>query len=79
MARGGYREGAGRKPGSGKGDGLASKVIRVSSEVTKADCEAIPSLKLILAHWEEECLANPGGARYHFLKQMIEEIRALGL
>jgi hypothetical protein len=51
----------------------------VSTEISKAECEAIPSLKTVLDHWEAECMANPDGARYHFLRQALEEIRALGL
>jgi hypothetical protein len=79
MPRGGKREGAGRKVGTGKGEGLASHVVRVSSEVTKDQCNSIPSLIATLDHWEEECrAAGEGSARHYFLRQMIDEIRALG-
>ena len=78
MARGGYRKGAGRPRGTTKGDGLPSKVIRVSSEVSKEQCESIPELTGLLDYWEQECDANPEKPRYYFLRKAIDEIRALG-
>ena len=76
--RGGKRQGAGRKPGSGTGEGLPSHVIRVAADVSKEDCQAIPSVKAVLDHWRVECESNPSGARYHFLKQCLEDLEALG-
>ena len=78
MGRGGYRKGAGRPRGTTKGDGLPSKVIRVSSDVTKEQCEAIPELVALIDHWELECDANLDKPRYYFLRKAIDEIRALG-
>ncbi len=78
MARGGKREGAGRPQGSTKADGLPTHVVRVSSEITKEQCQAIPELIAIIDHWEAECLANPDLVRYYWLKKAIDEIRALG-
>jgi hypothetical protein len=74
MARGGKRDGAGRPR-----EAVKTHVIRVPLDVSKAECEAIPSLRDVLAHWEDECEANPDGARYYFLRQALEEIRALGI
>jgi hypothetical protein len=53
-------------------------VVRVSSEITKEQCQAIPELIAIIDHWEAECLANPDLVRYYWLKKAIDEIRALG-
>lgn len=78
MARGGHRANAGRPKGSTKSDGMASKVIRVSAEVDKVQCESIPQLIELLNHWEDECLANPDNPRHYFLRKALEEIRALG-
>ncbi len=75
MPRGGKREGAGRKHGSGVGEGLASHVIRISSEISKEQCQTIPSLISILDDWEAKADDSP---RYYYLKQMLDEIRALG-
>lgn len=78
MARGGKRKGAGRPVGTTKGEGMPTKVVRVSCEVTKEQCDSIPQLQDLLNHWEDECAANPDGVRYYFLKKALEEIRALG-
>lgn len=77
--RGGARKGAGRKIGSGSGEGLPTHVIRVPSDVSKDEACAIPSIKAVADHWRAECAKNPEGARYHFLKQMLEELEALGI
>jgi hypothetical protein len=39
----------------------------------------LPELQALIDHWEAECIvAGEGSARHHFLKQCLEEIRALG-
>jgi hypothetical protein len=78
MARGGHRQGAGRPKGTTKGDGLPTKVVRISTEVSKEQCEAIPELVALLNHWEDDCLANPDSARHYYLRKALDEIRALG-
>lgn len=77
--RGGARTGAGRKKGSGSGEGLSTHVIRVPLDVSKDDACAIPSIRAVAEHWRAECDANPKGARYYFLKQMLDELDALGI
>lgn len=78
MPRGGKREGAGRPVGTTKGEGMPTRVVRVSAEITKEQCDSIPQLINLLDHWEDECNANPDAVRYYFLKKALEEIRALG-
>ncbi len=79
MPRGGKRVGAGRPLGSTKGEGMPTRVVRVSAEVSKVQCESIPQLIDLLNYWEDECLkAGEGSARHYFLRKAIEEIRALG-
>lgn len=78
MPRGGKRAGAGRPHGSTKSDGMKSKVLRVSAEINKEQCESIPDLIALLDHWEAECAANPDNPRHYFLKKALEEIRVLG-
>ena len=75
MARGGKRVGAGRPVGTTKAEGMTTHVVRVSTEITKEQCQAIPSLTAILDYWEGK---DDGSPRYHHLKTMLEEIRALG-
>lgn len=78
MARGGKRVGAGRPKGTTKGEGMPTHVVRVSADITKEQCDNILILKDILSHWEDECLvAGEDSARHYFLRQAIEEIRAL--
>lgn len=75
MPRGGKREGAGRPQEAKK-----THVVRVPLDVSKDECEAIPSLKDVLANWRAECArAEPDSPRYHFLRQCLEEISELGL
>lgn len=78
MPRGGKRIGAGRKVGSTKSEGMPSKVIRVSAEVSKEQAEAIPELVALLDYWEDDCKANPESARHYYLRKALDEIRALG-
>jgi len=77
---GGKRANAGRKPLKDEERAKAkTKAIRVPVEVSKAECEALPSVKSILKNWREECEKNPDGARYHFLRQALDELKELGL
>ncbi len=78
MPRGGKRVGAGRPLGSTKGEGMPTRVVRVSAEVSKEQCDSVPQLIDLLNHWEDECDANPDAVRYYFLRKALEEIRALG-
>lgn len=78
MPRGGARVGAGRPKGITKSDGMPSKVVRVSAELSKEQLEAIPSLLAAIDHWESECAKHPDGARYYFLRMALEEFRNLG-
>jgi hypothetical protein len=74
MPRGGKREGSGRPR-----EAVKTHAVRIPIDVSKAECEAIPSLKDVLANWEEKCIAaGDKSARHYFLKQALEEIRALG-
>lgn len=75
---GGKRAGAGRKAGTTKAEGLPTHVVRISTEITKEQAQALPSLIAVFDYWEKECAKNPLSARHYFLKQMIEEIRSLG-
>ena len=77
---GGKRVGAGRKPLKDEERAkVKTKAIRVPIEVTKEECEAIPSVKSILKNWREECEKNPDGARYYFLRQALDDFKKLGL
>ena len=77
---GGKRANAGRKPlKDGEKAKAKTKPIRIPIEVSKEECEAMPSLKSILKYWREECAKNPNGARYDFLRQMLEEVEEIGL
>ncbi len=75
MPRGGNREGAGRPKGTTKAEGMATHVVRISTEISKDQAQAIPSLIAVLDYWEGQADDSP---RYYYLKQMLEEIRALG-
>lgn len=72
--RGGKREGSGRKA-----TGSNTVVIRVSKGITKDEAEAIPSIKTAMASWYEEIEKEPLSPRYHFLKQFLGDIEALGI
>lgn len=78
MPHGGKRAGAGRPRGTTKGDGLPTHVVRVSTDVSKEMCDNVPTLRDILNHWEDKALSDPDNPRYYYLKQMMDEIRALG-
>lgn len=77
-SHGGKRANAGRPKGTSK-EKQPTYVVRVPAEISKDHIEAIPSLRTVLDHWEDECNANPDAVRYYFLRQALEEIRALGL
>lgn len=70
-----------RKPGAGRPKILAgdTKSIRVSRSIPTRMISAIPELITLLDHWESECaIAGEKSARHYFLKQVLDEIRALG-
>jgi hypothetical protein len=74
MGRGGKRDGAGRP----KGVTIPTRVKRIPTDVSDEVIDNIPTLRDLLSHWEDECLANPENPRHYFLRQAIEEIRNLG-
>lgn len=74
MARGGRRDGAGRP----KGVTIPTRVKRIPTDVSDEVIDNIPTLRDLLSHWEDECLANPENPRHYFLRQALEEIRNLG-
>lgn len=70
-----------RKPGAGRPKILAGETrsIRVSKNIPTGMISAIPELLATLDHWEEQCaIAGEGSARHYFLRQCLDEIRALG-
>jgi hypothetical protein len=80
--RGGTRPGAGRPKGSTKAGGLAARMMRVSTQITKDQVDAIPELIDRLNHWEEEYLAakerGESCRTYEKMLHLIEELRILG-
>lgn len=82
MARGGVREGAGRKVGSTKAGGLPTMVVRVSTELPKESYQRLPELLARLDEAEEEMVAARARGEslrtYEKLAKLIEEVRALG-
>jgi hypothetical protein len=82
MARGGYRIGAGRKPGTTKAEGLPTKVVRVSTELSNESYQRLPELLARIDDWEVRMLAAKAKGEslrtYEKLAKLIEEIRALG-
>lgn len=74
MARGGKRDGAGRP----KGVTIPTRVKRIPTDVSDEVIDNITTLRDLLSHWEDECLANPDNPRHYFLRQALEEIRNLG-
>jgi hypothetical protein len=70
-----------RRPGGGRPPkhGETTKSVRVPVSVSTQLISSIPELQRILDHWEEQCIAaGDNSARHHFLRQAIDEIRALG-
>jgi hypothetical protein len=82
MARGGFRVGAGRKPGTTKADGLPTKVVRVSTELPSECYQRLPELLARIDDWEAQIVAAKTRGEslrtYEKLVKLIEEIRALG-
>lgn len=69
-----------RKEGGGrpKKHGEATRSVRVPMSVETEVISAIPELRAILDHWEQDCINNPDSARHYYLKKALDEIRALG-
>jgi hypothetical protein len=69
-----------RAPGAGRPTkhGEATRSIRVPVSISIRQITSLSELQRIIDHWENEYVANPGSIRYHFLRQMLEEIRTLG-
>lgn len=82
MSRGGYRVGAGRKPGTTKAEGLPTKVVRVSTELSNESYQHLPELLARIDDWEERIMAakvrGESLRTYEKLAKFIEEVRALG-
>jgi hypothetical protein len=57
MARGAYRPGAGRKPGTTKAEGLPAKVVRVSTELFNESYQRLPELLARIDDWEQRIIA----------------------
>lgn len=80
--RGGYRKGAGRPKGTTKADGLPTQVLRVSTEVTKEQCNSLPELIALLNHWEDEIIAAKERGEslrtYEKLQKFLDEVHTLG-
>lgn len=82
MPRGGKRDGAGRPVGTTKGEGLPTKVVRVSTELTNEAYQRLPELLAVVSYWEDEMEAAKSRGEslrtYEKMAKMIEEVRALG-
>jgi phage shock protein A len=82
MARGGVRPGAGRKVGSTKAEGLATKVVRVSTELPNEAYQRLPELLARIDEWEDQVEAAKARGEslrtYEKLIKLIEEVRGLG-
>lgn len=82
MPSGGARPGSGRKKGSGNSNAVITHAVRIPIEVTKEDCQAIPSLKAILRYWEDELEAarqrGESLRTYEKLEQLLNEVKLLG-
>lgn len=68
------RVGGGRPPKHGE----ETRSIRVPLSIPTEQITAIPELQTVLDYWEVRCLENPESARHYFLRQALDEIRALG-
>jgi hypothetical protein len=82
MARGGVRPGAGRKVGSTKAEGLATKVVRVSTELPNEAYQRLPELLALIEDWEDQVEAAKARGEslrtYEKLVKFIDEVRGLG-
>jgi hypothetical protein len=69
-----------RSPGGGRPPkhGEETRSIRVPKSIPTELCSSIPELQAILDSWEEKAASEPNSPRYHYLKEMIVELRALG-
>lgn len=80
--RGGKREGAGRPKGTTKAEGIPTRMMRVSTQITKEQVDAIPELIDRINHWEEEYFAakerGESCRTYEKMLHLIEELRVLG-
>lgn len=80
--RGGSRPGAGRPKGTTKAGGLATRMMRVSTQITKEQVDSIPEVIDRINHWEEEYLAakerGESCRTYEKMLHLIEELRVLG-
>lgn len=74
MARGGKREGAGRKTGE-----ITTHTIRVPLSISREDAECIAEVKALVEEWDKDCQANPKSARRDYLRKAVNQLRALGL
>lgn len=79
---GGKRSGAGRPKGTGVTEGIATRMMRVSTQVTGEHVKNIPELIDRINHWEEEYLAAKSRGEscrtYEKMIALIEELRLLG-
>lgn len=69
-----------RRPGGGRPakHGETTRSIRVPLSIPTELITSIPELQIVLDHWESKCAENPDSARHYFLRQALDEIRALG-
>ncbi len=69
-----------RRPGGGRPPkhGEATRSVRIPNSVPTELISSIPELQAILDHWDAHCAANPDSSRHYYLKQALDEIRALG-
>ena len=58
--------------------GEETRSIRVPVSIPTEQITSIPELQVVLDYWESRCLENPDSVRHYFLRQALDEIRALG-
>lgn len=79
---GGRRPGAGRPKGTTKDKGVPTRMMRVSTAISREQVDRIPELIDRLNHWEDEYLAAKERGEtlrtYEKMLLLIEEIRILG-
>ncbi len=82
MPRGGSRLGSGRKKSTGNLTPAPTHALRVPTEVSKQDCEMVPSVKAILRYWEDEVKAARDRGEslrtYEKLQELLDEVKQLG-
>lgn len=74
MSHGGKRVGAGRP----KGKTIVGRAVWVQVDTTDEQVKNVPAMIDLLDHWECEAANSPDSPRYHFLRQLIGELRDLG-